>query len=181
MQPKRPAKLGHFETSRLFFFFKVILYYYFLIIIPFLLTPSSSISFFLVLFLLSFPLYLFFLPYSCFFIFWNFHKWDNKTWNCEKTRVGPKEGASQQLRQWNKFHFATLEKLQVIVISYYYFFHYSYITHFISISVSLFFLFSLLHDWLICIVWLVSPCSLFHSVWLINCLSLHLCSISTIL
>ena len=32
-----------------------------------------------------------------------------------KTRVGPKEGASQQLRQWDKFHFATTENMQVIV------------------------------------------------------------------
>ena len=59
---------------------------------------------------------------SIFFSFFNPHKWDNKTHNCEKTRVGPKEGASQQLRQWNKFHFATPENLQDIVYLYYYFF-----------------------------------------------------------
>ena len=44
------------------FSFKVILYYFFIII--FVLTHSSSLSFFFVLFLLSFPLYLFFLPSS---------------------------------------------------------------------------------------------------------------------
>ena len=83
----------------------------------FLLKPSSSLNCFPVLLLLSLPSYLFFLPF-----FLNPHQWDNKTWNCEKIRVWPKKGASQQLRQWNKFHFATPENLQVIVYLYYSFF-----------------------------------------------------------
>ena len=103
LQPKHQQNwLGQFEASSLFFFFffKVILYYYYYFYFFFLLTPSSSLSCFLVQFLFSLPLYLFFLP-SFFFYPLN---WD-KTWNCEKTRAGPKERASQQLRQWNKFHF----------------------------------------------------------------------------
>ena len=108
--------LGQFETSRrllLFFFFK----YFF-----FLLTSSSSLYFFFYSFFLSLSFYLFFLPppsFSSFFL--NSYKWDNKTWNCEKTRAGPKQGASQQMRQWDKFHIATPENSQVIVYLYCYF------------------------------------------------------------
>ena len=126
LQPKRPAKpawpvwkqetffvVFFSSNSLLFFSFKTFF-------LSFLLSCSIP-SFFPFISLL--PSFFFFS-----FSFFNSYKWDSKTWNCKKTRVGPKEGASQQLRQWNKFHFATPENLQVIAYLHYYFFilHHSF-------------------------------------------------------
>ena len=92
----------------------------------------------------SFLIYSFFLSLyissSFLLFFFNSH---NKTWNSENTRVGPKDGEAQQLRQWNQFHCCSRE-LASYCIFVLLFFHYSYINHFISIFVFLFFLFSLL-------------------------------------
>ena len=78
-------------------------------------------------------------------------RWDNKTWNCEKTRVGPKEGASQQLRQWNNFHFATPEKLLQVIV-------------YFCISILFIILISLI---LLVFLYLSSFCLVFFT-WLVN-------------
>ena len=173
---KRPAKLD-WPAGFIFFFYSnslLFFYYFFLSFNMFFLSLLLSCS------TPSFSPFISLLP-SIFFFFLNPQKWDNKTWNCEKNKVGPKKGASQQLRQWNKFHFATPENLQDIVYLYYYFF-------IILISlISLIFLYLSSYGlvFFTCLVKLHCLtdflCALFHSVLLIYCLSLHLCSISTLL
>ena len=148
------------------------------------LKPSGLFFFkFSLLFFLSFSFYSFFLSFKKFLkcIFYS-HKWDNKNWSCERTRVRPKEGSSQQLRQWDKFHFAIPENLQVILYLYYYFFitlhllfYYFILFYFSSFSLVFFTWFSKLH----CLSGF--PCSLFHSVFLIFILLLHSCSNSVLL
>ena len=150
LQPKRPAKLAWPVWRQqacffclFFFFFLIFLSNYLLLFYYFFSFNTFYLSFFLSSSTPSFSPSISLLP-STFFFFFNLHKWHNKTWNCEKTKDGPKEGVSNS---WdNEINFTLLlhrtgKLLHICIII---FFHYSYITHFISIFVFLFFLFSLL-------------------------------------
>ena len=94
--PPHPARarknskngLASLKRAEGLFFFKYFFIYFFL-----LTPPPLFHSFLFYSFFLSYP----FLSLLLFFL--NSHKLDNKTWNCEKTRPGLKEGASQQPRQ----------------------------------------------------------------------------------
>ena len=122
LQPKRPAKLAASlkPAGDFFFFLLIILYYYYFII--FLLTPSVSLSFCLALFLLSFPLYLFFLPSSSSSFFLIPTSETIKPGTVRKEQSWTQRGSISTAETVKQISLLTPENLQVIVCLYYFFF-----------------------------------------------------------
>ena len=146
----------------------------------FLLTPSSSLSFFLFLFLLSFSPFLSLLPSFLFFFFFNSHKWTIKRGTMKRPELDRKRGHPNSWDSETNFTLLLQRTCKLLYICIIFFI---ILTSFILLVFLYFSSFGLVFfTWLVKLHYLTGcPCFLFHSVFLIYSLSLHLCSISTLL